>query len=215
MQLTPSTSWEATKDNYCYWDGSTAREPKKYGHLFLRVEGFARRIYDDYGWETSQTTGEPLGPLILDDSIDPAYIGDWCVIGRPGFNWLMIDKLKRFHTRFPHIGGITFGDNVTLDDFVTIDRGGVGDTIIGSDVHIDSHVHVGHNARIDNGVQITAGAIIGGGATIGNDVFIGLGAIIRNKVVIGDGAVIGMGAVVVEDVPDGETWVGNPARELP
>jgi acetyltransferase-like isoleucine patch superfamily enzyme len=37
---------------------------------------------------------------------------------------------------------------------------------------------------------------------------------IRENVRIGAGAVIGMGAVVLADVPDGQTWVGSPARKL-
>ncbi len=213
MNLTPSTSWEAGPDNYCYWDRTERFAPgKNAGLIFDTVEDLATRIYDDYGWDTHISTGEPHGPWI--PNYDIAHQGDYCVIGRPGFNWLMLDKLERYYSRFPHIGGVKFGARVTLDDFVTIDRGGVGDTHIGFDVHIDSHVHIGHNANIGDRTIITAGAIIGGSSIIGADSYIGLGAIIRNKATVGVGATIGMGAVVVEDVPSGETWVGNPARKL-
>jgi serine acetyltransferase len=37
---------------------------------------------------------------------------------------------------------------------------------------------------------------------------------VKENVVIGAGAVIGMGSVVLSDVPDGQTWVGVPARKL-
>lgn len=221
MQLTPATSQAAGPDNYCYWNGREVTQPlyrvsgEGYalpGHIFDNVEDFARRIYNDYGWETAQTSGEPLGPWT--DAPDLAYRGNYVQIGKPGFNWLFLDKLQRFKSRFPHIGGVVFGTGVTLDDFVTIDRGGVGDTTIGDYTHIDSHVHVGHNANIGRGVEITAGAIIGGGATLGHGVFVGLGAIIRNKVTVGNNATIGMGAIILEDVPAGETYVGNPGRKL-
>jgi acetyltransferase-like isoleucine patch superfamily enzyme len=43
---------------------------------------------------------------------------------------------------------------------------------------------------------------------------IGAGAIILGGVTIGENAVIGAGAVVTHDVPDGETWTGNPARKI-
>ena len=42
---------------------------------------------------------------------------------------------------------------------------------------------------------------------------IGAGAVILPGVRIGAGAMIGAGAVVTKDVPAGETWVGNPARQ--
>ena len=32
--------------------------------------------------------------------------------------------------------------------------------------------------------------------------------------VVGDQVVIGAGAVVLNDIPSGETWVGNPSRKL-
>jgi acetyltransferase-like isoleucine patch superfamily enzyme len=31
---------------------------------------------------------------------------------------------------------------------------------------------------------------------------------------IGEGALVGAGSVVTKDIPDGEIWVGNPARFL-
>lgn len=43
---------------------------------------------------------------------------------------------------------------------------------------------------------------------------IGAGAIILGGVTIGENAIIGAGAVVTQDVPDGETWAGNPARKI-
>jgi acetyltransferase-like isoleucine patch superfamily enzyme len=43
---------------------------------------------------------------------------------------------------------------------------------------------------------------------------IGAGAIILGGLTIGENAVIGAGAVVTTDVPDGEIWVGNPARKI-
>jgi acetyltransferase-like isoleucine patch superfamily enzyme len=41
-----------------------------------------------------------------------------------------------------------------------------------------------------------------------------MGALIKNKVRIGNDVTVGMGAVVLKDIPDGETWAGNPAKRL-
>jgi acetyltransferase-like isoleucine patch superfamily enzyme len=43
--------------------------------------------------------------------------------------------------------------------------------------------------------------------------FIGAGAIIMPGVTIGENAVIGAGAVISHDIPDGKTYIGNPAKE--
>jgi len=47
---------------------------------------------------------------------------------------------------------------------------------------------------------------------IGDDVFIGAGARVLGGIRIGDRVVIGANAVVIQDVPDGATAVGVPAR---
>jgi serine O-acetyltransferase len=53
-----------------------------------------------------------------------------------------------------------------------------------------------------------------GGPKIGRGVFIGTGCRILGNMRIGDGAVIGANAVVVDDVPEGTTVVGVPARPI-
>ncbi len=52
----------------------------------------------------------------------------------------------------------------------------------------------------------------GGRPTIGNDVKIYTGATVFGAVHIGNHVTIGAGTVVFQDVPDGATVVGNPAR---
>jgi UDP-3-O-[3-hydroxymyristoyl] glucosamine N-acyltransferase len=204
QDLTPRISTLAGPENYCYWNGEERYEPPRdTGHVFRDKVAFARQIMKDY----------PNG-RDLDLQGWPTKVGLACAIGQDGFGWIHLDALQRFWTRFPHIGGIWFGENVELGSHVTIDRGAIGSTIIGSGVKIDNGVHVGHNAVIRDHTLVTAHAVIGGSAHIGRDCWIGLGAIIREHITVGNGATIGMGAVVVKDVPAGETWVGNPARKL-
>lgn len=47
---------------------------------------------------------------------------------------------------------------------------------------------------------------------IGDNVFIGAGARVLGGITVGNGAVIGANAVVIDDVPDGATVVGIPAK---
>jgi serine O-acetyltransferase len=72
--------------------------------------------------------------------------------------------------------------------------------------------------EIRSGVVITPFVTIGlrapdiVGPTIGRKVRIGTGAKIIGRVRIGDGARIGANSVVLDDVPEGATVVGAPAR---
>ena len=202
--LTPAPSNRAGPNNYCWWNGDVKFEPRgNPGHIFETKEDFAVQLIRDYpDGETIKITGSPT------------QMGIGSVVGGKGFGWVQLNPLQQFWTRFPHIGGVWFGSNVELGSNVTIDRGALGDTEIGSGVKIDNGVHIGHNAWIGKNTLITAHAVIGGSAIIGEDCWIGLGAIIKQHVTVGAGATIGMGAIILEDVPAGETWVGNPGRKL-
>lgn len=50
--------------------------------------------------------------------------------------------------------------------------------------------------------------------TIEDEASIGSGSTILCGINIGRGAVIGAGSVVTKNVPDGQVWVGNPAKPL-
>lgn len=86
---------------------------------------------------------------------------------------------------------------------------------------LGEHVHVLYNAVVSHGCQIgdfstiAAGAVLAGEVTVESGVFIGANAVVRHGgITIGRNAIIGMGAVVVDDVPENQKWVGNPARPL-
>lgn len=113
----------------------------------------------------------------------------------------------------------------------------------GSKIHaqvwIGKNVKIGKNVRIQafvfipDGVELEDNVFVGPGAIFINDADlkcegkefwekilvkrgakIGAGAMIRAGVVIGENAIIGMGSVVLNDVPAGKTYAGNPAKEI-
>jgi UDP-3-O-[3-hydroxymyristoyl] glucosamine N-acyltransferase len=110
---------------------------------------------------------------------------------------------------FPHIGGVVVEDNVMIGSASCIDRGALGDTVIGRGSKIDNLVHVAHNVTIENDCLLVAGCVIGGSAVVGARSCIGPNAWITNGVRIGEGAVVTAGAVVTRDVPPGERVTGN------
>lgn len=118
--------------------------------------------------------------------------------------------------KFPHRGDVIIGNDVEIGANTCIDRATLeGEaTEIGDGTKIDNLVHIAHNVKIGKHCLIVAGSVIGGSVTIGDRCYIGIGAMIKNKVKIGNDVTVGMGAVVLQDIPDGETWVGNPAKRL-
>lgn len=116
----------------------------------------------------------------------------------------------------------SIGDNCTIHAFVWI-----GDlAIIGNNCKIQAF------SFIPNGVIIEDNVFIGPHVCFTNDknppsqgtgwektivktgAVIGAGAVILPGVVIGKESVVGAGSVVTKSIPDGETWVGNPASKL-
>jgi len=77
-------------------------------------------------------------------------------------------------------------------------------------VVINASVRGGAHVKLEH--QVTLGAEKGRSPVLGDDVFVGAGAKILGGVRIGHRAKVGANAVVLQDVPDGATAVGVPAR---
>jgi acetyltransferase-like isoleucine patch superfamily enzyme len=99
------------------------------------------------------------------------------------------------------------GENVSIDDSAEIDIS--ADVTIGDDVAISDGVLILTHDHDPADIHRTHASplVIRAGAWLGARVIV-LAACSR----IGSHSVVGAGAVVTHDVPDGETWAGNPAR---
>ena len=116
---------------------------------------------------------------------DGARLGDGCtihpnaVIGGEGFGYA--PDADGVLERIAQLGSVVLGDNVNVGAGSTIDRGALGDTIIGDGVKIDNQVQIGHNCVIGNhsvicgccgivgSTTIGAHCVLGGGVGIGGD----------------------------------------------
>ena len=137
-----------------------------------------------------------------------------------------------FLAQFVNLYGCSIGDYSRIGTFVEIQKG----VHIGSNCKIQSHSFICEGVRIKNRVFIghgvtfindklpkttnLDGTIKRNGdwtcteTTIEDEASIGSGSTILCGINIGRGAVIGAGSVVTKNVPDGQVWVGNPAKLL-
>lgn len=116
------------------------------------------------------------------------------------------------HRKVPHVGRCVIGDDVEIGANTTVDRGSVGDTVIGDGTKVDNLVHVAHNVRIGRRCLIMAQVGIAGSVHVGDDCIIAGQVGISGHVRIGSGVRLAAQAGVFGDVPDGGTWSGYPAR---
>ena len=138
-------------------------------------------------------------------------IQDNCKIGLKGFGFI---PLKDKNFKFPHIGSVIINDEVEIASGCTIDRGSVGDTIIGKNTYLDNQVHVAHNVKIGSNCMIAGQVGFAGSSVIGNNVSIGGQAGVSGHLNIGNSVKIGGGSGVVKNIKDNQVVMGYPAISL-
>lgn len=149
---------------------------------------------------------------------DNVCIGDNCiiqagaVIGTDGLGCIRDSEGKL--TKYPHIGGVVIGNDVEIGSNCQIAKGAFSDTIIEDGCKINGLCFIAHNCHLEENVWITGDTMLCGSVHVKRNTTIFSNVIIREQRVIGENVTIGMGSVVTKSVPDGETWVGNPAHKL-
>lgn len=129
-------------------------------------------------------------------------------IGQDGFGFAHNDgKLLKV----PQLGIVEIGDDAEIGANTCIDRGAIGNTVIGKQVKIDNLVQIGHNVIIDEGTVIAGCTGIAGSAKVGKFVQIGGGCNINGHITINDGAKIAGGSGVAKDVLPMQVVGGYPA----
>jgi UDP-3-O-[3-hydroxymyristoyl] glucosamine N-acyltransferase len=139
-------------------------------------------------------------------------IGANNTIGGEGFGY---EKNDAGQFEFiPHIGNVVIEDGVEIGNNTTIDRGVLGSTWIRRNAKIDNLVHIAHGVEVGENSLIIANAMVAGSVVVGENVWIAPSASILNKLQVRTNAVVGMGAVVLKNVAEGQTVVGNPAKDI-
>lgn len=150
-------------------------------------------------------------------TIDCAYLGSDVVlhsgvrIGGEGFGWL---DLGRSNRKIPQLGRVIVQDRVEIGANSTVDRGALGDTVIGEGTKIDNLVQIGHNCRIGRQCLIAAQSGLSGSTVLEDGVLMGGGTGTSGHLVIGRGSVVHGRAAVSKSWPPGSQLIGAPAQPI-
>lgn len=137
------------------------------------------------------------------------------VLGADGFGFAR-DRDGR-HVKVPQLGSVAVGDDVEIGACTTIDRGAIGDTVIGNGVKLDNQIMVAHNVRIGDHTVIAAQVGISGSTTIGARCIVGGKAGFAGHLEVADDVVIGGGTSVTGSIRSPGIYAGGgtPADLLP
>ncbi len=150
-------------------------------------------------------------------TIDCAHLGNEVIlhsgarIGTEGFGWL---DLGRSNKKIPQLGRVIVQDRVEIGANSTIDRGALGDTVLGEGTKIDNLVQIGHNCRIGRNCLIAAMSGISGSTIVEDGVLMGGNVGTSGHLTIGAGSMIHGRAAVTKDWPAGSKLAGAPAQDI-
>jgi len=170
------------------------KENNPYGFKFLGSES-DKEILKTYAVEKNEYC-LGLGDNRLRKKVDEQLsIFPWRTISITHPNATIASKVKI------GVGTLIFAGAI-INPFVEIGRGCI----------INTGSILEHECRLGDYVHIAPGAVLAGNVSVGNTTFIGANATIKQGVRIGNNVIVGAGAVVLKDVPNDQTWVGNPAK---
>ena len=130
------------------------------------------------------------------------------VIGADGFGYVL-EQGK--HYKIPQVGSVIIEDDVEIGANAVIDRGTMGDTVIGRGTKIDNLVQIAHNVKIGKNCIIISQVGISGSVEIGDGVVLAGQVGVRDHIKIGKGAMVGAQSGIGGNIPEGQVYSGSPA----
>lgn len=139
---------------------------------------------------------------------DRVIIHSGAAIGVDGFGYAP----GASHVKIPQLGRVILQADVEIGANCGIDRGALGDTVIGEGSKLDNLVHIAHNVQLGRHCFLTALCAVAGSSTLGDYVQMGGQSAVGGHVSIGNRCVIAANASVLSSFPDGTEVAGIPAR---
>lgn len=131
-------------------------------------------------------------------------------LGVDGFGYALQEGAFR---KIPQVGRVVVEDDVEIGANTCIDRGSIGDTVVGQGTKLDNLVQLGHNVRVGPHCVLAAQVGVAGSTHVGSGVSVGGQAGFAGHLRIADGASVSAQAGVIGDLEEGEVVTGFPARD--
>jgi len=132
-------------------------------------------------------------------------------IGEDGFGYA---SHKGIHHKIPQTGIVVIEDDVEIGTCCGIERGTLGDTVIGQGSKLGDLVTIGHGTKIGAHCLLVAQVGIAGSATLGHHCIVGGQVGIVGHINIGNNVTIAAQAGVINNISDGKVVLGAPAIEV-
>jgi UDP-3-O-[3-hydroxymyristoyl] glucosamine N-acyltransferase len=142
---------------------------------------------------------------------DDVLIQAGAKIGGSGFGY---STSADGHIKMPHLGRVIVQDRVEVGTNSAVDRGALGDTVIGEGTKIDNLVQIGHNTTTGRHCALAGQSGTSGSVVLGDFVIVGGGVGIADHVKIGDRARLAGLSGVAHDLEGGRDYGGIPARPI-
>lgn len=143
------------------------------------------------------------------------------VIGADGFGFAASGQGWE---KIYQLGGVVVGDNVEIGAGTTIDRGALGNTVIGHGVIIDNLVQIAHNVRVGDNCALAGCAAIAGSTVVGRNCVLAGGAGLVGHIELCDGVTVTARSLITKSIKvpgvyssgtpfaDNAQWKKNAAR---
>ncbi len=133
------------------------------------------------------------------------------VIGSDGFGYAFSKEEMKIY-KIPQRGRVVIGDFVEIGANTTIDRGTLGDTVIGEGTKIDNLVQIGHNVKIGRYCFIVSQVGISGSTKIGDFVTLAGKVGVAGHIEIGNNITVAAKSGITKSLKEPGTYAGFPAR---
>lgn len=141
---------------------------------------------------------------------DRVWLNPGVIVGGEGFGFA---PNPAGHVKIPQVARAVIEDDVEIGANSCVDRGALGDTVVGRGAKLDNMVQIGHGSEVGEGSLLAAYAALAGSARIGKGVMLAGKAGVINHMEVGDGSTFAPQSIAMSDHEAGSHLAGTPAMD--